>query len=68
MSADRMHAAGPGIRGPGVGLAGLYERLDQALQFYRAELRAIERRERDAEIDALVLACTPWRVPPWGVL
>lgn len=50
----------------------MHARLDDARRFFRSERALVERRiaerERDAEIDALVLACTPWRLPPWGRL
>lgn len=47
--------------------------LDEAARFYRTERERIERRiaeaEHDAEIDALLLACTPWKLRAWlGVL
>lgn len=62
----------PGVHGPGIGLAALYERLEEARRFYRAERERIERRiaerEREREIDALLLACTPWKLPRWGRL
>lgn len=47
--------------------------LDDARRFYRAERERIERRaaerDRDAEIEAMLRACTPWSMRAWlGVM
>lgn len=47
--------------------------LDDARRFYRAERQRLERlvadAERDAKIDALLIAHTPWRMRAWlGVM
>lgn len=46
--------------------------LDDARRFYRAERERLERRvaerEREREIEAMLLACTPWKLPRWGRL